>query len=179
MIEKSLAVFCGSQSGIDPMYVQHALELGELMAKNQIILVYGGGNKGMMGAVANGVIDNGGKVIGVIPELLLAWEAAHKGLTDLRVVADMHVRKRMMYDLCESAVVLPGGHGTLDELFEIVTWNNLKIHNKKIFILNTNGYYNPLIGHLQNMFEQGFLYEAWQDRIIVCTKPEEVIAYVV
>ena len=84
-----------------------------------------------------------------------------------------------MYDLCESAVILPGGHGTLDELFEMVTWNNLKIHNKKIFILNTNGYYNPLIGHLQNMFDQGFLYEAWQDRIIVCTKPEEVIAYVV
>jgi uncharacterized protein (TIGR00730 family) len=91
----------------------------------------------------------------------------------------MHERKFQMSDLADAFIALPGGFGTLDELFEMVTWNNLKIHNKKIFILNTNGYYNPLIGHIQNMFDQGFLYEAWQDRIIVCTKPEEVIAYVV
>lgn len=170
-----IAVFCGSRSGVDPLYEQHANALGQMLAEAGIELIYGGGNKGLMGAVANGVMDHGGKVTGVIPEVLLAWEQQHQGITDLRVVADMHVRKKMMYDLCDAAIVLPGGNGTLDELFEMLTWNTLNIHNKKIILLNTAGFYTHLIQHIDLMFEQGFLYEAWQDRLLVCADPESVI----
>ncbi len=176
---KSLAVFCGSKSGVDPLYEQHARELGLLMAEKQITLVYGGGNKGLMGAVANTIMDSGGKVIGVIPEVLVAWEHGHQGITELRVVPDMHVRKKMMYELCDAAVVLPGGNGTLDELFEMLTWNTLNIHNKKIGLLNSNGFYNHLITHIETMQQQGFLYEAWSERLIVCNSPAEVITCLV
>jgi uncharacterized protein (TIGR00730 family) len=179
MIEKSFAVFCGSKSGADPMYEKHAHELGLLMAAEKITLVYGGGNKGLMGAVANAIMENGGKVIGVIPEKLVEWEHGHHGITDLRVVADMHVRKKMMYELCHAAIVLPGGNGTLDELFEMLTWNTLNIHDKKIVLLNTNGFYNQLIAHIDTMFEQGFLYEVWRERLIVCNMPSEIISCLV
>jgi uncharacterized protein (TIGR00730 family) len=114
--------------------------IGQMMAEKNISLVYGGGNKGLMGAVANSAMEYGGKVIGVIPKVLLEWEAQHEGITELRVVEDMHVRKRMLYELCDAAVILAGGNGTLDELYEMVTWNNLKIHNKKIILLNTAGF---------------------------------------
>lgn len=170
-----IAVFCGSRSGADPLYVQQATELGRMLAETGIELIYGGGNKGLMGAVANGVMDHGGKVTGVIPEVLLAWEQQHQGITDLKVVADMHVRKKMMYDLCDAAIVLPGGNGTLDELFEMLTWNTLNIHNKKIILLNTAEFYTHLIQHIDLMFEKGFLYEDWQDRLMVCDDPASVI----
>ena len=110
----SLAVFCGSKSGNDPLFIAHAKELGHLMAERNIKLVYGGGGKGLMGAVADAVMERNGKVVGVIPEVLLEWEAQHKGITELHVVADMHVRKKMMYELCDAAVILAGGYGTLD-----------------------------------------------------------------
>lgn len=168
MQEKRIAVFCGSRTGSDPLFEQQAKELGRLMAGSGITLVYGGGNKGLMGAVANAVMDDGGKVIGVIPEILLQWEHQHEGITELRVVSDMHVRKKMMYELCDMAVVLPGGHGTLDELFEMLTWNTLQIHNKKIILLNVAGFYDSLVSHIQTMSEKGFLYEQWQDRFIIC-----------
>jgi uncharacterized protein (TIGR00730 family) len=129
-----------------------------------------------MGAIANAMMDNGGKVIGVIPSVLVEWEHGHHGITDLKVVSDMHVRKKMMYELCSAAIVLPGGNGTLDELFEMLTWNTLNIHNKKIVLLNSNGYYNHLIAHIDLMFEQGFLYEVWRERLIVCHNPAEIIA---
>lgn len=176
MHQKSFAVFCGSKSGADPIYIQHGKELGRLMAENKISLVYGGGNKGMMAAVANEVMGGGGHVIGVIPEILLEWESEHKGITDLRVVKNMHVRKKMMYELCDVAIVLPGGNGTLDEMFEMLTWNTLNIHNKKIVLLNSNGFYNHLISHIQTMFDQGFLYEDWRERLIVCNEPAEIIS---
>ncbi len=168
MQEKRIAVFCGSRTGSDPLFEQQAKELGRLMAGSGITLVYGGGNKGLMGAVANAVMNDGGKVIGVIPEILLQWEHQHEGITELRVVSDMHVRKKMMYELCDMAVVLPGGHGTLDELFEMLTWNTLQIHNKKIILLNVAGFYDSLVSHIQTMFDKGFLYEQWQDRFIIC-----------
>nr|WP_294903432.1 TIGR00730 family Rossman fold protein [uncultured Lacibacter sp.] len=172
----SLAVFCGSKSGADPVYISHAKELGRLMAQKHITLVYGGGGKGIMGAVADAVMENNGKVVGVIPEILLEWEAHHKGITDLRVVADMHVRKKMMYELCDAAVILAGGHGTLDELFEMLTWNTLKIHSKKIFLLNSNGYYTHLIEHMRHMYKQDFLYEEIEDRIVIVNEPSEIFA---
>jgi len=171
----SIAVFCGSKTGTDPLYEQHASELGRLMASKHIRLVYGGGNKGLMGAVANAVMHGGGEVVGVIPRILLEWEHQHRGITDLRVVDDMHVRKRMMYELCDAAVILPGGNGTLDELFEMLTWNTLNIHNKKIVLLNTAGFYTQLIAHINQMATCGFLYNDWQERLIVCDDPLSAI----
>ena len=128
----SVAVFCGSKSGNDPLYEQHAKELGKLLGQRKITLVYGGGNVGLMGSVANAAMEAGGEVIGVIPDVLVQWERQHTGLTRLHVVADMHIRKKMMYDLCDAAIVLPGGNGTMDEMFEMLTWNTLNIHDKKM-----------------------------------------------
>jgi hypothetical protein len=176
MSEKRIAVFCGSKAGSDPLFEREAKELGRLMAAGAITLVYGGGNKGLMGAVANAVMDGGGKVIGVIPELLLAWEHQHEGITQLHVVPDMHTRKKMMYELCDMAIVLPGGNGTLDELFEMLTWNTLQIHNKKIILLNTAGFYDSLVAHMQIMSQKGFLYGDWQERLMVCNDAVDAIS---
>lgn len=170
----SLAVFCGSKSGADPLFTQHAKELGALIAEKNITLVYGGGGIGLMGAVADAVMAGNGKVIGIIPEILLEWEAQHKAITDLVIVEDMHVRKKKMYELCDAAVILPGGNGTLDEMFEMLTWNTLNIHNKKIFLLNSNGYYNHLIAHIRHMQQENFLYEDFEERIAVVNTPSEI-----
>jgi uncharacterized protein (TIGR00730 family) len=175
----SVAVFCGSRNGADPIYVQHAAELGKMLADRNIRLVYGGGNKGLMGAVANAVMEHAGHVIGVIPKMLTEWEHQHQGITDLRVVDDMHVRKRMMYELCDVAIILPGGNGTMDELFEMLTWNTLNIHNKKIILLNSGGYYDHLIAHIDLMDRQGFLYNNWRERLIICNDPAASIAVLV
>ena len=170
----SLAVFCGSRSGSDPLFIEHAKQLGTLMAQQQVTLVYGGGSKGIMGAVADAVMNNGGKVVGVIPEILVEWEHQHEGITELHVVPDMHVRKKKMYELCDAAVILPGGNGTLDELFEMLTWNTLNIHDKQIFILNTNGYYNHLIAHIKHMEKEAFLYEPMEKRMTIVQSPETI-----
>ena len=169
---KALTVFCGSKSGNNPSFLSAAAALGNLLAQENIELVYGGGNKGLMGAVANGCLDQGGKVIGIMPKLLLEWEAQHTGLTELIITENMHDRKKILYEKGEAGLVLPGGMGTLDELFEMLTWNNLKIHNKKVFILNIDGYYDALIQLLENMDTSGFMYDNWKDRIIVCSSIE-------
>lgn len=171
---KSMAVFCGSKMGSNPLFTEHAITLGKLLAQHKITLVYGGGKAGLMGSVADSVMNNNGKVIGVIPEVLLSWEQQHKGITELKVVSDMHVRKKMMYELSDAAIILPGGHGTLDELFEMITWNTLKIHDKKIMLLNTAGFYNHLINHIKYMQQQGFLHEDWMLRISVFDFPEAI-----
>jgi uncharacterized protein (TIGR00730 family) len=171
----SIAVFCGSKSGANALYTQHAYELGRLMAERGIKLVYGGGNKGLMGAVANAVMDHGGHVTGVIPQILVEWEHQHEGITDLRVVEDMHARKRMIYECCDAAIVLPGGNGTMDELFEMLTWNTLNIHSKKIILLNSAGYYDHLIAYIDSMAAEGFLYSDWRVRLIVCADPVAAI----
>ena len=169
---KALTVFCGSKSGNNPSFLSAAASLGNLLAQENIELVYGGGNKGLMGAVANGCLDQGGKVIGIMPKLLLEWEAQHTGLTELVITENMHDRKKILYEKGDAGLVLPGGMGTLDELFEMLTWNNLKIHNKKVFILNIEGYYDALIQLLENMDTNGFMYDNWKDRIIVCSSIE-------
>lgn len=169
-----MAVFCGSRSGVNTLYVLHAKELGKLMAQQNVSLVYGGGSKGLMGAVADAVMQSGGKVIGVIPEVLVKWEAQHHGITKLHVVEDMHARKRMLYELCDVAIILPGGNGTLDEMFEMLTWNTLQIHDKKIFVLNSAGFYDNLIQHIQKMTDEEFLYEDWRQRVIVVNEPAEI-----
>jgi len=171
---EAVAVFCGSKTGSNPVYGEHAAELGKLLAALQIRLVYGGGNKGLMGIIADSVLKHGGQVMGVIPKLLLEWEVKHESVTDMAIVPDMHTRKKMMYEMSDAAIILPGGFGTLDELFEMVTWNQLKIHDKKIYLLNSAGYYNHLVFHLRQMQREGFLYEGVEERIIVCETPVEL-----
>ena len=162
----AVTVFCGSKPGVDPEYMKAAQDLGTQLANNSITLIYGGGNKGMMGAVANACLDAGGRVVGIIPKLLLEWEAQHNGLSELIVTESMHARKLLLFDKCDAAIILPGGMGTMDELFEMLTWNNLGIHDKKVFILNINCYYDALMQLLENMDQQGFMYDAWKTRLI-------------
>jgi len=173
-----LAVFCGSKNGNNPVYTEHAKELGKLLAKNNITLIYGGGSTGIMGAVADAMMENGGKVIGIITKKLVDWEHQHKGITDLSIVDDMHIRKQKMYDLCDAAVILPGGVGTLDEFFEMVTWNQLSIHDKKIYIINSDNFFDFLLKHIQQMEKQGFLYESVLERITVLDEPEQLLQYI-
>ena len=174
---QSLAVFCGSKNGKNNLFAQHATQLGKLLAENKITLIYGGGNVGIMAAIADAVMENGGRVIGIIPKLLLDWERQHKKISELIVVDDMHIRKKTIYERCDAALVLPGGFGTLDELFEMLTWNQLSIHDKQIFILNSGGFYTNLIRHIQQMEEEHFLYESLKKRITVLDDPAELIAY--
>jgi uncharacterized protein (TIGR00730 family) len=171
---KSIAVFCGSKSGNNPLFEEHATKLGNLLAENKILLIYGGGNKGIMGAVANGVMDKNGQVIGIIPETLMGWEQHHEGISELIVVENMHIRKRMMYERSDAAIILPGGFGTLDELFEMLTWNQLSIHNKPIYILNTAGFYDSLLTHIKNMVKENFLYLTMEDAFTVASNPSEI-----
>jgi len=173
----SLAVFCGSKNGNNPVYINHAKELGKLLAKKNITLIYGGGSTGIMGAVADAMMEGGGKVIGIITKKLVDWEHQHKGITDLSIVDDMHIRKQRMYDLCDAAVILPGGVGTLDEFFEMVTWNQLSIHDKKIYIINSDNFFDFLLKHIQQMEKQGFLYESVLERITVLNEPEQLLEY--
>jgi uncharacterized protein (TIGR00730 family) len=171
---ESVAVFCGSKTGLNPVYMEHAKELGKLIAVLGLKLVYGGGKVGLMGATADAVLANGGRAMGVIPKILTEWEHQHNGLTELIVVPDMHTRKKMMYDMCDAAVILPGGFGTLDEMFEMLTWNQLKIHNKKIYLLNSEGFYDHLFLHMKQLQKEGFLYEVLEERIIFCKTPVEI-----
>jgi uncharacterized protein (TIGR00730 family) len=173
-----LAIFCGSKKGGNELYVQHALELASIMAERKIELVYGGGKKGIMGVVADTVMRKGGIVRGVIPQILVGWEHQHEGISELFVVEDMHVRKRKMYELCDGVVILPGGFGTLDELFETLTWNQLSIHDKKVFILNTAGFYNHLLQHLQFLNEQGFLWNELDGLLTILNEPKELLDYI-
>lgn len=174
----SLAVFCGSKNGNNPVYTEHAKKLGNLLAKNNITLIYGGGSTGIMGAVADAMMENGGKVIGIITKKLVDWEHQHQGITDLSIVDDMHIRKQRMYDLCDAAVILPGGVGTLDEFFEMVTWNQLSIHDKKIYIINSDNFFDFLLKHLGQMEKQGFLYESVIQRITVLNEPGELFPHI-
>lgn len=174
---QSLAVFCGSQNGSNPLYAAHAARLGKLMAEKNITLIYGGGNVGLMGVLANAVIAGNGKVIGVIPQVLVEWEREHKGITQLIVTEDMHGRKKTIYSMCDAALVLPGGYGTLDELFEMLTWNQLSIHDKQIFILNAGGFYSHLLQHLQQMEKDKFLYDKVSERVTVIDEPEQLLLH--
>lgn len=171
----SLAVFCGSKTGNNPIYAQHAAQLGILLAQQNITLIYGGGRVGIMGILANAVLDNGGSVIGVIPQKLVDREHQHENLTHLMVVEDMHTRKKRMYDLCDAALVMPGGVGTLDEFFEMMTWNQLSIHDKKIYLLNTDNYFEHLILHLRRMEEESFLYESIAQQLEVIDDPKQLL----
>ena len=171
----SVIIFCGSKVGNNPLYQQQAKELGSLFAQHSIHLIYGGGNNGLMGVIANEAIAGGGKVTGVMPQLLVDKEVAHDNLTAMHITENMHDRKKLLFSLADAAVILPGGAGTMDELFEIMTWNNLTIHDKKIILLNTAGFYNHLIAQLEHMYSEGFLYNDLQQMFTVCENPGNVI----
>jgi uncharacterized protein (TIGR00730 family) len=172
-----LAIFCGSKTGSREIYAQHARSLALILVQNQVELIYGGGKKGIMGIVADTVMKGGGIVRGVIPKVLVEWEHQHDEISELFVVEDMHVRKRKMYELCDAAIILPGGFGTLDELFEILTWNQLSLHDKKIFILNTDGFYNHLLQHMSFLSSEGFLWGNLEEQVVVMAEPEDMLAY--
>ncbi|WP_457097585.1 LOG family protein [Lysobacter sp. P5_B9] len=155
---RSVCVYCGSNAGNKPIYAERAIALGNRLAKEGLALVYGGGNVGLMGIVADAVLEAGGEVIGVIPEQLVEWEVAHKGLTRLEVVANMHERKARMFDLSDGFVALPGGFGTLDEMFEMLTWRQLGIGDKPCAFLDVDGFYAPLLAMLDRMVEERFLH---------------------
>jgi uncharacterized protein (TIGR00730 family) len=161
---KSVCVFAGSSAGARPEYLAAAACLGTLMAARGIELVYGGARVGLMGAIADAVLAAGGRVTGVIPKALVEKEVAHGGLTDLRIVTSMHERKALMADLADAFIALPGGWGTLDEMFEILTWAQLGLHRKPCGLLNVLGYFDRLLWFLDYTMEQGFVrreYRAW------------------
>ncbi|HRG32122.1 MAG TPA: TIGR00730 family Rossman fold protein [Saprospiraceae bacterium] len=164
---KSIAVFCGSSSGSKDYYYEQAFNLGKKLAHLEIDMIYGGSNAGLMGAVANGALSEGGKVVGVIPEFLVDKELAHEGLSELILVKSMHERKYKMNELCDGVIALPGGYGTLDELFEMLTWGQLGLHKKPVALYNIHGYYNTLINLVQHMVSSGFLKESNQKMLLI------------
>jgi len=164
---KHIAVFCGSSTGTENIYIEQAILLGETLAKNDIQLIYGGAKVGLMGAVANGALNKEGKVTGVIPDFLLKKELAHPGITKLHVVETMHQRKTLMHDLSDGFIALPGGFGTMEELFEITTWAQLGLHKKPIGLLNTNGFYNHLKLLMDQMIISGFLKGIYRDMLLI------------
>ncbi len=170
-----LCVFCGSNVGGDPAFAQAAAALGTAMAKHGAALVFGGGRVGLMGACADAVLAGGGRVVGVIPEFLRDKELAHPRATEMVVVPDMHTRKRIMFERADAFCVLPGGVGTLDEFFEIVTWRQLHRHNKPIVVLNTAGYWDHLDGLLNVIIDRGFAHGGHAALIDFVTDVENVI----
>jgi uncharacterized protein (TIGR00730 family) len=156
---KSICVYCGSNSGQKPAYADGARALGARIAREGLQLVYGGGNVGLMGIVADAVLEHGGEVVGVIPEQLVQWEVAHKGVTRLEIVANMHERKARMFDLADAFVALPGGFGTLDEMFEMLTWRQLGLGDKPCAFLDIDGFYAPLMAMLDRMVAERFLHQ--------------------
>ena len=172
---KRITVFCGSSFGTETLYTEQATLLGKTLAKENIELVYGGANVGLMGALADGVLNNGGKAIGVLQNLLRSKEIAHLDLTELILVESMHERKTKMNDLCDGVIALPGGFGTLEELFEMLTWAQLGLHKKPIAILNINGFYDSLIELTKTMVEKGLLKEANQKMLLVSDTIDDLL----
>ena len=172
---KRITVFCGSSPGTDDVFEKQAYLLGQSLAKLKIGLVYGGANIGLMGAVANGALSKGGEVIGVLPHFLRTKEIAHENLTELILVNTMHERKTIMDELCDGVIALPGGFGTMEELFEMLTWAQLGLHKKPIALLNVNGFYDTLILLIQSMVDMGFLKEINQDMLIVSDNIEDIV----
>ncbi len=173
---KTICVYCGSNPGKNPKHMESARTLGKAMLDNNINLVYGGASIGVMGEIANTVLAGGGEVIGIIPQGIADKEVAHQGLTELLVVSSMHERKAKMAELSDGFITLPGGLGTLEELFEVLTWSQLGFHSKPSGMLNVNGYYDHLDKFLENAVEQEFISQIHKDMLLVDTKPEELLA---
>lgn len=172
---KSITVFCGSSFGSKEIYKEQAYWVGKTLAKENIRLIYGGANVGLMGTVADGTIQNGGKAIGVLPHFLQSKEIAHTNLTELILVETMHERKTKMNELSDGVIVLPGGYGTLEEFFEMITWAQLGLHKKPIAILNIDGFYDDLIKMVQTMVDKGFLKQINQEMLLVSDNIGELL----
>ncbi len=171
----SITVFCGSSFGKNPEYERMAFQLGEILASRNIALIYGGAKVGLMGTVADGALSKNGKVKGVLPHFLSSKEIAHEHLSELIIVDSMHERKTKMNELCDGVIALPGGYGTMEELFEMLTWAQLGLHKKPIGILNISGYYDALIVFINQMVERGLLTKINQDMLLIGTNIEELL----
>lgn len=172
---KSICVFCGSSTGGHEIYMDTARRLGTLLAAQGIRLVYGGARVGLMGALADSVLAWGGEVVGVIPHMLRTKEIAHEGLTELILTETMHERKLRMHELSDGIITMPGGWGTMEEMFEMLTWGQLGLHQKPIGILNTNGYYNCLNQLTDTMVREGFLKDSYRPLLLIESDPEQLL----
>lgn len=172
---KYISIFCGSSSGNDPIYAEQADLLGQTIARRGYGIVYGGAQVGMMGAVANGALKAGGKVIGVIPGFLKKKEIEHSQLSQMHVVETMHERKALMSTLSDAIIALPGGYGTMEELFEMLTWAQLNLHKKPVAVLNTKDFYDPLIAMRDVMINKGFLKPEYQELLLVDNDIENLL----
>lgn len=173
---KSICIYCGSRTGNYPDLMPMAYQVGEQIAKAGHTVVYGGANVGLMGQVADGALSQGGRVLGVIPQLIFDFEVAHEGITELHHVDNMHQRKLKMMELSDAFIALPGGFGTMDELNEIITWRQIKLHDKPIAILNHNGYYDHYLEFLKVSVKAGLISQAHVDMLIVSDSIETILA---
>jgi uncharacterized protein (TIGR00730 family) len=173
---KSICVYCGSADRASRKYFQAARRMGETLARQGLTLIYGGGRTGLMGALADSVLENGGQVIGVIVTSMNTPELAHTRLTHMEVEPTIHMRKARMYALADGYIALPGGYGTLDELFETLTWAQIGEHNKPVGLLNVDGYYDPLLVMLDRAVEENFLFPEHRATLLCKTDPEELLA---
>ena len=169
-----VALYCGSRSGNNPIYLEKAVALAKNMADHGFGLVYGGASIGLMGQVADAVIQQGGEAVGVIPEFMLDYEIAHQHLTELHIVHTMHERKAMMAERASAFVALPGGLGTFEEILEIATWGQLNQHQKPMMLYNVNGFYDALIAQLDHAVQEGFLPPQHRAKLIICNRSEEI-----
>lgn len=172
---KRIAVFCGASEGYNEVYREAGWEVGSMLAARGIEVVYGGARVGIMGAVADGALQQGGKVTGVIPTFLKTREIVHDGLSELITVDTMHERKLIMNRMCDGVITLPGGWGTMEELFEMLTWGQLGLHRKPIGLLNVNGYYEALKAMCSNMVTEGFLEECTNQSLLMSNSPDELL----
>ncbi|MEF2966990.1 TIGR00730 family Rossman fold protein [Paenibacillus sp. M1] len=172
---KNIAVFCGSSAGSSELYIQGATAMGKELAARGLTLVYGGSSIGLMGAVADAVLEAGGNVIGVLPDFLQNREIAHKNLTELIIVKSMHERKAKMAEIADGFAVLPGGAGTMDEFFEIITWGQLGLHGSPCGLLNINRYYDPLVAWFNHMADEQFLQEKFRSMVLVDDTPQGLL----
>ena len=172
---KRITVFCGSSLGTEKIFEEQAYELGRTLAKQGKELIYGGAKIGLMGQVANGALQNNGKVIGILPIFLQEKEVAHETLTELILVDNMHERKLKMYELCDGIIALPGGYGTMEELFEMLTWSQLGLHTKPIGLLNTDGFYSEFILMIEKMLQKGFIQDSHKKMLLISNNIDELL----
>lgn len=173
---KSICVYCGSADGIRPDFLAAARQMGATLSRNGITLIYGGGRTGLMGAVADGVLENGGQVTGVIITSMNTPALAHPGVTRMEVTSTIHQRKARMYELAEGYIALPGGFGTLDELFETLTWGQIGEHSKPVGLLNVNGYFDPLLSMLDRAMQENFIFPEHRRALLTDSDPNRLLA---
>ncbi|MFI8416948.1 TIGR00730 family Rossman fold protein [Serratia sp. NPDC078593] len=174
-MRSNICVFCGASEGVTSDYAENARKLGHTLATQGRRLIYGGGKKGLMGIVADAVLEAGGEVVGIIPERLVEAETAHRGLTSLEVVPDMHTRKARMAAMADGFIALPGGIGTMEELFEIWTWGQIGYHSKPVGLLDVNGFYHPLNAFLQHVADQGFMRHDYLSTLHLSDSPQTLL----